>query len=71
MIINNIIISLLEALITIGPQLGSNQSFDIFLFFVPIITYSNTDTEKSKILKDNKGKAGIYQWVHNKSKKFI
>lgn len=28
-------------------------------FFVPAITYDNTDTLKLQILRDNKGKAGI------------
>jgi len=64
MTINNIINSLLKALIVIGPQLGSNQSFDILLSFVPIIIYSNAGTDKSKILKGHKVRAGIYKgWV--------
>ena len=36
------------------------------------IKYSNVDTDKSKILKDNKGRAGIYQWTHVQSgKKYV
>ncbi len=35
--------------------------------FVAIIVYSNADTDKLKILADNKGKAGIYLWTHNES----
>lgn len=34
-----------------------------------VIVYSNADTDKSKILSDNKGKAGIYQWTHKESGK--
>ena len=37
--------------------------------FVPIVTYNNAETDKSKILSDNKGKAGIYQWTHIESGK--
>lgn len=35
----------------------------------PIITYHNAETDKSLILTDNKGKAGIYQWKHLESGK--
>ena len=35
-----------------------------------VIVYSNIDTDKSKILSENKGKAGIYQWTHLESGKF-
>jgi hypothetical protein len=28
---------------------------------VPILTYNNSDLEKLKILKENKGKAGVYR----------
>jgi group I intron endonuclease len=37
--------------------------------FTPVITYNNTDIEKSKIFSDNKGKAGIYLWTHKESNK--
>lgn len=37
--------------------------------FVPIMIYHNTDTEKSKIYSENKGKAGIYMWTHIESGK--
>ena len=33
---------------------------DILLSLIPIIVYSNAETEKSTILTDNKGKTGIY-----------
>lgn len=36
--------------------------------FLPIVTYDNADTDKIKILNDNKDKAGIYMWKHNESK---
>src|SRR5690606_10672289 len=31
--------------------------------------FSNTETDKSKILSDNKGKSGIYLWTHKDSGK--
>lgn len=33
----------------------------------PIILYNNALTDKSKILADNKGKSGIYQWTYLES----
>jgi hypothetical protein len=27
---------------------------------VPVVTYSNADTQKEQIFKENKGKSGIY-----------
>jgi len=35
----------------------------------PVIIYSNAETNKSIILKDNKNRAGIYQWTHIESGK--
>lgn len=37
--------------------------------FVPIMVYHNARTDKSRILSDNKSKAGIYMWVNTKSGK--
>lgn len=31
---------------------------------VPVNSYSNADTQKIVILKDNKNRAGIYRWVN-------
>lgn len=39
------------------------------LAVVPIVTYSNSDLYCDDILKDNKGKAGIYMWSHTQSGK--
>jgi hypothetical protein len=36
-----------------------NHSFDLLLI-MPFITYKNADLEKLRILKENKGKSGIY-----------
>jgi len=38
--------------------------FDCLLTVAPVIVYSNAETDKSQILKDNKGKTGIYLWTH-------
>jgi len=34
---------------------------------VPVMIYYNAETDKSRIIADNKGKAGIYQWTHKES----
>jgi len=52
--------------------LGSSsfiEEFNILFSLIPIIVYSNADIDKSIILNDNKGKAGIYQWTHKESGK--
>jgi hypothetical protein len=38
--------------------------------FTPAVIYSNALIAKSQILKDNKGKTGIYLWTHLESGKF-
>jgi len=54
------------------------MSFNFGLFFydpiflcaiVPIKSYSNAEVDKSKILKENKDKSGIYMWTNNNNKK--
>lgn len=45
------------------------EEYNILLSLIPIIVYSNADIDKSIILSDNKGKAGIYQWKHKESGK--
>jgi group I intron endonuclease len=37
--------------------------------FTPVIIYNNAEIDKSIILSDNKGKAGIYLWIHKESGK--
>jgi group I intron endonuclease len=41
----------------------------IIYSFIPIIIYSNAETDKSTILTSNKGKAAIYMWTHIESDK--
>jgi len=38
----------------------STQNTSVFPDFAPILTYNNSDLDKLKILKENKGKSGIY-----------
>jgi group I intron endonuclease len=44
-------------------------SFQDGVLAAVVIIYTNAETDKSQILSDNKGKAGIYQWTHKKSGK--
>jgi group I intron endonuclease len=45
------------------------ESYNLFCTFVLVMLYPNVDTDKLKILKDNKGKSGIYLWTHLESNK--
>jgi len=44
-------------------------SFQDSLLATTIILYNNAETEKLQILSDNKGKTGIYMWIHKESGK--
>lgn len=48
-------------------EMFSMSSSDIFLLssLVPLKVYSNADTMKESIIKDNYKKAGIYRWINN------
>jgi len=49
----------------------SNDQSEEFLY-EPVIVYSNADTDKLQILTDNKGKTGIYLWIHKElNKKYV
>jgi hypothetical protein len=37
------------------------------LSLVPVVVYSNADTQKFEILKENRGKFGIYCWTNKKT----
>ena len=44
---------------------GFNYSaIDINLLASPVLTYLNADTDKLSILRDNKGKSGVYLWTN-------
>jgi hypothetical protein len=32
---------------------------------VPAVVYSNFDVDKKRVVKENKGKLGIYRWTNN------
>jgi group I intron endonuclease len=59
----------MDLIFTYNTNLLEILDFSVLLSIVPVIVYSNAETEKSKILKDNKEKAGIYQWKHLESGK--
>lgn len=40
---------------------------NIIFTLIPLIVYSNVQTDKSTILTSTKGKAAIYQWTHKES----
>lgn len=45
-----------------GLHTGNNS-------IVPVVVYSNTDTQKVLILKDNKLKSGVYRWINKENGK--
>jgi len=54
-------------------NLGTNKIYSSIHFFssnvshsiVSVKSYSNADTQKKEILKENKGLSGIYGWINN------
>jgi hypothetical protein len=55
----DLFIDIIGAIILLFP---SGCSIDSFLSLViPVVIYKNSDLEKQKILKENKGKSGIYR----------
>jgi group I intron endonuclease len=61
------------ALLAIFPFLirnySSRKSVAASPAVVPVKIYSNVDLQKYQILKENKGKAGVYRWVNLLNKK--
>jgi len=52
--------------------LNQNNSEQIKIVEPAIVVYSNAETDKSQILLDNKGKTGVYLWIHLESgKKYV
>lgn len=43
--------------------------FDFSISIVPVVSYTNADTQKELLLNDNKSKAGVYCWTHLESGK--
>jgi hypothetical protein len=54
--------------LTINIYLDSFNSTLIYCF-MPLMVYNNAETDRSRILSDNKGKIGIYMWTHKESGK--
>ena len=48
------------------PFLQEYSSYTSCLSIIPVATYENADTMKDLIVKENKGKSGVYRWT-NKS----
>lgn len=42
---------------------------DYSMLIIPIVNYLNADTDKNKIISENKNKSGVYRWINNKSGK--
>jgi NADH-ubiquinone oxidoreductase chain 4 len=61
--------SLSDNLLNLNDETNSKDKPNSFLNPDSIIIYSNADTEKSQILSENKGRAGIYMWTHKESGK--
>jgi hypothetical protein len=40
------------------------NSDSVLLAVTPIVVYSNADTQKFEILKENRGKSGVYRWTN-------
>ncbi|BDC33816.1 hypothetical protein EMPS_mp03 (mitochondrion) [Entomortierella parvispora] len=55
----------------IGPEFSTDSTNIILLCssMVPIKIYSNADTMKQDILKDNFKKVGVYRWINNDNNK--
>lgn len=50
-------------------SMASFWSLDQTLTIVPIVSYSNADKAKADIIKEIKGKSGVYRWTNNTSGK--
>jgi len=50
---------------SVSVDLFSIPNFElVYMSFIPFKIYENADKEKSNIITENKGKAGIYLWTH-------
>ena len=41
----------------------------LLLTVIPVISYKNADTLKKEVIKDNRGKSGVYRWINNSNGK--
>ena len=59
-----IILGVLKLLWSLNLELFYlNPYFNLFSI-MPLISYNNTDVEKTRILKENRSKSGVYCWVN-------
>lgn len=47
---------------TAQPELSSDK-------VAPVAVYNNADTQKELVLKENRGKSGIYRWTNKETGK--
>jgi len=47
----------------VGHSLFINTEY-VFLSVVPVVIYSDLKVDKKIILKNNKGKSGVYRWIN-------
>ena len=45
------------------------MNYDYFLSVIPLVSFQNADLQKWEIIKEIKGKAGIYRWINNNNGK--
>ena len=46
-----------------------SHGYSMYLSFAPLITYSNPEAQKLQIIKENKGKSGVYRWTNLETNK--
>ena len=60
---------------TINPlelsSLIAVNGFIMSLVSTATVVYTNADTKKLDILRDNRGRAGVYRWVHKKTENLM
>ena len=61
----------INSLIIMGDSsfIQETKEFDLLFTLVPIIVYSNAETDKLRILSENRDLAGIYMFTHLESRK--
>jgi hypothetical protein len=63
------LIGVILFLLFVSPLLDLEDEDGFVLLLIPASIYSNPDTLKKRIIKENKGKSGIYRWINKKSVK--
>jgi group I intron endonuclease len=46
------------------PGVNSTDFASILLVVIPVTVYSNADIQKVEIIKENRGKSGVYRWTN-------